>query len=255
MRIFNIRIIAVVALLAVSGCKEAVYTNLSEQEVNEMIVVLAMAGIEFKRSRIADSGQYDLLVNSRDLAAAAGVLSGQGYPKERFTSLGDVFEDSGLVGTPFEERAKMTHALNQELSSTLLKIDGVRDASVHIVLPERNGLNRALMPASASVLVTYEAGFNQVGKVSQIKSIVAYAVPELEIENVSLVLLSADTIAVTPAAVGMPGAANASAGSESFFRGGNYFDLQILAILLICISLAAAGIRQVWTRFVSFFRS
>lgn len=93
------------ACLSLGACKEDLYSGLDEREVNEMVAVLAAAGIEPSRKRDKD-GAYALRVESADVPGAITILREAGYPGESFQTLGDVFSAEGVFGTPFEQHAR-----------------------------------------------------------------------------------------------------------------------------------------------------
>ena len=53
-----------------------------------------------------------------------------------FQSLGEIFPGDGLIVSPYEQRVRTMHALNQEIARSLTTITGVRNARVHVVLPD-----------------------------------------------------------------------------------------------------------------------
>lgn len=176
--------------LFLMACKEPLYSSLDEIQVNEMLAVLEGAGIQSDRTRDKD-GNYALNVEKDDIAAAVIVLRREGYPKRRFATLGDVFPNEGIVGTPFEERARFMFALNEELSHTISEIDGVRSARVQVMIPAPERFGDVIRPASAAVALHYERAFEPSRLVPTIKTLVEHSVPDLEYENVTVALFQA----------------------------------------------------------------
>jgi len=109
------------ALVMLGGCKEVLYSQLNEADANEMMALLVLSGIPASREKDATQG-YSLMVDEADLAVAVTVLKNSGLPREQFTTMGEVFGDVGVVGTPFEERVRFTYATNQELWQTISQI-------------------------------------------------------------------------------------------------------------------------------------
>lgn len=186
------------ALLLLGGCKEVLYSDLTEAEANEMMALLVLSGIPADRERDPTAG-YSLLVDEDNLAVAVTILKNSDLPREKFVTMGDVFGDVGVVGTPFEERIRFSFATNQELSQTISQIKGVDSARVHTVIPpqERFGTNKE--PASASVVIFHDPSFNPAEYTAQIKALVAFAVPGLEIENISSTFFKSPGFVVQPA--------------------------------------------------------
>jgi type III secretion protein J len=185
------RLVAViVCCLALQACNTELYTNLNEREANGMIATLQERGIP--ASRLAQkNGQMTVVVDDTRFAEAVKLLNENGFPKDRFATMGDVFKRDGLVASPVQERAQMVYALSEELSRTVSEIDGVLSARVHVVLPENDPLRRDLVPSSASVFIRHEASLAINGLIPQIKTLVSNSIAGLSYEKVSVVPVAA----------------------------------------------------------------
>ena len=175
---------------ALAGCKEVLFSNLAETEANEMVAILAAAEIPASRDRDKDN-IYSVLVSESNIPVATTLLRNEGYPKQKFESLGEVFSAEGIVGTPFEQQARYIHAMNQELSKTISSIEGVKSARVFVTAPAKDRYQKAPPPASASVMINYEAGFDAEAYVTKIKVLVAHSLPNLEYDSVAVALFKA----------------------------------------------------------------
>ncbi|MEL6573718.1 MAG: type III secretion inner membrane ring lipoprotein SctJ [Pseudomonadota bacterium] len=209
---------AIALLLALSACQEEIYTNLPEREANQMTAILEASGVPSTRKRDKD-GDYRLLVKREQVAAAITVLNAEGLPKRQFQSMGEVFDSGNLIGSPFEERARFIHALNEELSATLTSIDGIRSARVHIMIPERERFQKGTLVSSASVTIHYEPRFTAKEHVATIKQLVAHSVPNLSYDRVAVALFKAGGAQVSrlppPAPTGSAHAATFKDGIKS----------------------------------------
>lgn len=180
------RACALLAVLALAGCKVELYSDLSEREANQIVAALMEVGIPAAK----EAGRGDGVAVSVDegrFAEAMAHLNARGLPNARYESFGDVFQKDGLVSSPVEERARYVYALSQELSRTIAEIDGVLSARIHVVLPETDMLGRDMQPSSASVFIRHseEAGVERF--TSQIKMLVANSIEGLVYDNVSVV--------------------------------------------------------------------
>ena len=181
-----------VTLFFLSGCgKVELYSNLEEQEANEMMAVLLDKGISIDKTAGKEE-TYSILVDKANFSVSVDVLQKFGYPKQRYELIGDVFQKSGLVSTPSEERIRFMHALSQELEKTISDIDGVVKARVHIVLPDSNPFVDVKYPASASVFVNYRTDSDVENSVPKIKNLVMNSIEGLEYENISMALFPAN---------------------------------------------------------------
>ena len=195
MRVLGLCIAA--ALLA--GCSgQELYSQLSERQANEMVAVLRQAGIEADK-KVAE-GRFSVLAPRGDFADAVRLLNAQGYPRESFDSMGKVFKREGFVSSPLEERARLVHALSQEISNTLASIDGVVAARVHLVVPDRHPLLEKPQPAAASVFIKHRPDKDLTPQLTQIKALVVNSLEGLSYEHVTVALFPAEAMPTTEAA-------------------------------------------------------
>ncbi len=179
-------LVVVVAMLG--GCKVQLYTNLTEDEANEMMGLLLNHGIVAEKSA-GQEQTFSLMVDDSQIADALDLLREYGYPRPKFKSMGDVFKREGMVSSPMEERVRFIYALSQELAETVSKIDGVITARVHIVLPENNPLSEKSLPSSASVFVKHRSDVDLAAVVPRIKALVANSIEGLTYDRVAVVLV------------------------------------------------------------------
>jgi type III secretion protein J len=190
------------ALLA--GCAQAdLYTNLPESEANEMIAILRSNGIEAAKAA-ATEGKFKVTVVPSRFAEATSLLRRDGYPRDQFTNVGEMFQRAGLVSSPMEDRVRFIYATSQQLAETLSNIDGVMTVRVQIVPPRNDPLQDAL-PSSASVFIKHRPTADLEPLVPRIKMLVVNGVEGLTFDNVTVVLVPAEMgygpVSLAPAAV------------------------------------------------------
>ena len=186
-------------LAALAGCGEqALYSNLSERQANEMVAALRAGGLEAQKQ--VQDGQYAVLTAPGQFAPAMQLLNAQGFPRETFDTMGKVFKREGFVSSPLEERARLQHAMSQEIANTLAQIDGVVTARVHLVVPERNPLADKAAPAAASVFIKHRAGMELTTEVSRIKALVVNSVEGLPYGEIAAITEVASSGSDVPAA-------------------------------------------------------
>ena len=186
-------LLALVVTGLLAGCgKVPLFSSLSEPEANEMMAILLQRNIACEK-RAAKDNLWVLKVEPDHFSRAVELLKSQGYPREKFVKIGDVFQKSGLVSSPTEERIRYMYALSQEISDTLMQIDGVMNARVHIVIPDNDPLATNMTPSSAAVFVRYRQGFDLESLTPQLKNLVTRSIEGLSYDNVSLVLVPATT--------------------------------------------------------------
>lgn len=217
--------------LALSLCacgEQTLYAKLDERQANDMVSALRLAGVPAQKTAREDG--FEVRTAEADFARAVQILKSQGLPREDFDSLGKVFKREGFVSTPVEERARLMHALSQELSHTLTSIDGVLQARVTLVVPERHPLSDKVQPSSASVMIKHRPGLDVEALLPKVRALVVNSIEGLPYESVSVVAFAAEPAPVAaPAAEARPGA------------------VLVLALTLGVASLGAAGVLA-WRR-------
>lgn len=189
---------AALALLLAACGEQVLYSDLSERQANELVAALRVEGLPAdKQSR---DGKFAVSTSAEQFAPAMRLLAAKGLPRESFDTLGKVFKREGFVSSPLEERARLQHAMSQEIANTLAQIDGVVTARVHLVVPERNPLADKPQPAAASVFIKHRPDRDLAAQATQIKALVVNGVPGLAYDNVTVALFPADVAPPTPAA-------------------------------------------------------
>ena len=178
---------ALLAVLALAGCRIEVYDNLSQRDANEITALLLSSSIDAKRVEDKD-GMFAVDVPEGDFAAAVQLISDSGLPRPQFRSMVDVFDNDRLISSPSEERARLGYAVSQELSQTVSEIDGVVSARVHLATPAVDPLGRRVNKSSASVAIHHEEALPTDGLVPRIKLLVSHAVDDLEYDDVLVAL-------------------------------------------------------------------
>lgn len=188
--------VALTAALVLAGCKADLYTKLQEREANEMLALLLNHGIDAGRIAAKD-GTSTIQVEQKQLATAIDLLKAEGYPRQTFKNLGEVFKGSGLIASPTEERARYVYALSEELSRTISDIDGVLSARIHVVLPKNDLLRQDTTPSSASVFIRHDSRAQLNALLPQIKMLVANSIEGLSYDKVAVVFVPVErTVAV-----------------------------------------------------------
>ena len=191
--------------LALAGCgEETLYSDLDEREVNHMVAVLHSAGLPASKSRQAD-GAYAITTPEKSFASAVETLQANGLPGQSYDSLGAVFAKQGFVSSPLEERARLNHALSQEIAQTISSIDGVLLARVHLAVPERDPMSDAPTAASASVFVKHRGDVDLTENVAQIKALVVNGIENLAYDDVTVELFPAQAPAPAPTSAPVDG--------------------------------------------------
>jgi type III secretion protein J len=185
--------LAVAAALC-AGCEAELSSGLDEAQADEVVLALDEAGIGADRERAdtaagaAESATYRVVVARGDLAAALAVLREQELPRRSAAGFEELFDDTGLVPSAVQERARFAAAVGGELSRSIESIDGVTHARVHVALPEPGArmLDEGPAAARASVLIEHRPGADV--DEAAVRALVAGAVQDLATDDVAVVL-------------------------------------------------------------------
>ncbi|MAT95199.1 MAG: flagellar M-ring protein FliF [Halioglobus sp.] len=115
-------------------------------------------------------------------------LASEGLPRTGSAGFEVLNQEQPLGVSSFMEKARYDRALEQELSSSIASLDNVRSARVHLALPKQSAFIRKKNKPAASVLVSLYAGSSLSDRqLAGIVHLVAFSVPGLEAEQVSVV--------------------------------------------------------------------
>lgn len=138
----------------------------------------------------------DILVPRDKLQSARKALAAAEIPEMGVEGF-ELFNESQMGLTDFAQKIKYQRALQGELARTIMMMDGIREARVHLALAERSLFRSEEGRAKAAVtLVLNGEGARTLDKVHSIQRVVAAAVPSLQIEDV--VVVDADGAILSP---------------------------------------------------------
>jgi type III secretion protein J len=183
------------AALALAGCAPTsveLFRGLTELEANRLVAALEVRGIV--ASKVSEREGVAVFVPKPELARAARFAAQAGLPRDDHPSLGTLFRKDGLISSPLEERARMMFALSQQLEAMLLDIEGVVNARVNVVLPERRP-GRAVEVPSAAVLIKHTANVDTDLLQWKVRRLVISSVPglaEADTRHLSVAFTPAD---------------------------------------------------------------
>ncbi|MBN2493191.1 MAG: hypothetical protein JXR96_01265 [Deltaproteobacteria bacterium] len=237
-------ILALGCLLSLAACRSTLHGGLDEREANEMLLVLAEAGIEASKS---EEGQrsFQIRVEQEDLARAFQALQRAGLPRARHAGFHQVYKERGLVPDRTEAQAIFLSALQEEVAETLESIEGVIAVRVHASLgparpsPLGAGSRQGPKPErTASVLICHQAGPEGRAPVSRqaVQELVANAIEGLEPARVAVVFAPRRTV---PTADRLQESSAGSAGGWGRW----------IAAALAAVALLAGAALWAWRRF------
>ncbi|QCP47816.1 flagellar basal body M-ring protein FliF [Trinickia violacea] len=178
-----VAVVAALVLWSRAPDYKVLYSNLSDRDGGAIITALQQANIPYK---FADAGGA-ILVPSDQVHEMRLRLAAQGLPKGG--SVGFELMDNQKFGiSQFAEQVNYQRALEGELEKTIESISTVREARVHLAIPKPSVFVRDKEAPSASVLVNlYPGRALDEGQVIAVTHMVASAVPDMPVKNVTIV--------------------------------------------------------------------
>jgi len=157
------------------------FNDLDDQNLAVVVDELERLGVPYE---IEGGGNRVLVPKSevyavRSELAAAGVRSGanpEGY---------ELLDGQGLNVSDFRQRVDYQRALEGELEKTLLAMDAINAATVHLVLPAETLFVQDEEPVTASVLIATNRSLAEL-EVETVTFLVAAAVEGLDTKNVTV---------------------------------------------------------------------
>jgi flagellar M-ring protein FliF len=183
---FTSAVLIGVSVLSVLGSQEhfsTLYSELSTEDAAQIVEKLKTQQVPYQ---LAANGSQ-ILVPEEKVAGLRLELAAGGLP--RGGSVGfEIFDRSRIGATEFEQNINLRRALEGELARSVMSVDGVKGARVHLVLPEHRLFASREESASASVVVKLanSANFGR-REVAAVVYLVSMAVPGLSKDRVSVV--------------------------------------------------------------------
>ena len=160
------------------------YTNLESKDAGDVVNSLKESGVQYqitetKRGSTIYVPATQVHEVRLDLATAGLPRGNKGF---------ELFDDSKLGVTEFQNKVNYLQALQGELTRTIEQIDIVQKARVHIVLPEDSLYKKNEKPATASIMLMLNPDAQLTAEeVKGIVNLVSHSVQGLTPENVTIV--------------------------------------------------------------------
>ncbi|HUN65415.1 MAG TPA: flagellar basal-body MS-ring/collar protein FliF [Bacteroidota bacterium] len=194
--------IAVIVSFASRPSYGMLFTNLSPADASKVVDKLKEKGIPYS---LENEGRT-ILVPKSQMYELRLSLAGEGLPQTGVIGY-EIFDRTNLGVSDFVQKVNYRRALEGELARTILQLDEVEGARVHIVFPEKTLFSEDAKKATASVVLKLGTGRPLKPEMVQgIVHLVAGSVEGLEPSNVTVLdsrgtLLSDNTRANTLASL------------------------------------------------------
>ncbi len=160
------------------------YGSMDRLDASEVGRILDFNEIPYK----IEGSSGALLVPVDDVGKARIVLADSGVASDQYFGYELLDQEQQLGTSQFMESIKYRRGLEGELARTITNVSAVRSARVHLAIPKQTVFIRDGREPSASVFLDLYPGRPIAPKsIRGIANLVASSVPELDIENVTVV--------------------------------------------------------------------
>ena len=170
------------------------FSNIGDKDGGAIVAQLTQMNVPYKYSE----GGGSILIPADRVHDVRLKLATQGLPKGAVTGF-ELMENSKFGITQFQERLNFQRGLEGELTRSILALNAVQSARVHLALPNQNGFFREQQKPSASVLLSLHPGrVLDRTQIAGIVHLVAASVPEMEPSAVSVLDDSGKLLSQSP---------------------------------------------------------
>lgn len=181
--------VAVVLVVAIAGLYwalkpgyEVLFSGLDPRDVASISNQLAAEGLHHE----VDTKAGKIMVAKDDVYAARIKVMERGLALAAPVGF-ELFDEADFGMTDFTQQINYRRALEGELARTIMALDEIEHARLHLVLPETGLFTKPKEPPKASLTVVVKDGATLTpARVQGIQRLIAAAVPELEARNVTV---------------------------------------------------------------------
>ena len=171
----------------------ALYTSLDPVEAAAIVTELELNNVRFKLR----NGGSDIFVPAHQADAIRLDIIDSTAPIKKMVGF-ELFNETEMGLTDFAQKIKYQRALQGELSQTIMLMDGIENARVHIAMPERTLFRSERSAPKAAITIVSDSAMPAVDpRITGIRQLVAASVPDLISSNV--VVLDSDGKIISPA--------------------------------------------------------
>jgi flagellar M-ring protein FliF len=161
---------------------DVLYRDLAQTDASTIVAELDRTHVPY---RLADAGRT-IMVPAGAVDSTRLHVAGQDLPLQGTVGF-ELFNNSSIGLTEFAQRINLQRALQGELARTIMRIDGVEAARVHLSLGEQTAFRGDRRPPRASIAIRTRPGrrLNNT-TVRGIQRLVAGSVPDLDLASVAV---------------------------------------------------------------------
>lgn len=160
------------------------YASLDRMDPSAVLTILDSNQIKYK----VDEKTGALMVASNQIHDARLKLAGEGIAADGSFGFELLDKERPLGTSQFMENARFRRSLEGELARTITSIRQVRAARVHLAIPKASAFVRDARKPTASVFIDLYSGLEiNSGQVRAIANLVSSSIPELALQDVTVV--------------------------------------------------------------------
>lgn len=159
------------------------YSNLDPQDASRIVERLRDQGVPYN----LDGNGRTILVPENHIYDLRLTFAGEGLPQSSIIGY-EIFDRTNLGVSDFVQKVHYRRALEGELARTIIQLEEVEAARVHIVVPERVLFREDEKPATASVVLKLSGNRPlDGGTIKAISHLVASSITGLDADKVTIV--------------------------------------------------------------------
>ncbi len=156
------------------------YSGLRPADASAIVAELDAKGVSYK---LGDQGSTIMVPKGESDQIRLAIVRSDAPLKG--SSGFELFNKSDMGLTDFAQKINYQRALQGELARTIMMMDGIENARVHLTIPERTLFRGSRSEPKAAVTLTLERGkLVDEARVAGIQRLVAAAVPDLKLPDV-----------------------------------------------------------------------
>lgn len=232
MRIY--KIILLIAMFLISGCKEeALLNGLDQNQANEVVALLQKNNIAASKRDIAKSG-YSVYVAPGDFSSAVDLITLHNLPSKPRVEIAEMFPADALISSPRAEVARIYSAIEQRLEQTLNQLNDVISSRVHVSYDISNtDAEKRGKPMHIAVLLRYDAENKAPANlITDATKLLKNSFANVEYENISVIVTPVlDTFQLPP---------------TQTVRNDNHYPVMaaIAALVMLCMVIILIASRK-----------
>lgn len=168
---------------------------LPDASQKEVLDLLSREGVSYK----VDSKKNTILIQSSNVHAAHQALAEHDLPKVINNGL-EMFNNSDYGLSEFAQNINYQRGMEEELARTIMRMEGVRNARVHLTIKKDSLFEDRKQEPKASVVISFkDSAYYDAGKIRGIQEVLSAAIPNLLTKNVVVITDKGDIVSSTSA--------------------------------------------------------